>query len=120
MARHFINPEVLIVAPETVDPIVLSTGILSPVRADSLMALFPSITMPSTGTFSPGLTTKISPTLIFSIGISFSFPYSSIITAVLGASFIRLFMASVVLPLLMASSILPTVISVRIIAADSK
>ena len=37
----------------------------------------------------------------------------------MGASFIRLFRASVVLPLERASSILPTVISVRIMAADS-
>lgn len=40
--------------------------------------------------------------------------------AVLGASFIRLLRASVVLPLERASSILPTVIRVRIMAADSK
>ena len=40
--------------------------------------------------------------------------------AVLGASFIRLFNASVVLPLDRASSILPTVIRVKIMAADSK
>ena len=40
--------------------------------------------------------------------------------AVFGASFIRLFRASVVRPLERASSILPTVIRVRIMAADSK
>ena len=40
--------------------------------------------------------------------------------AVLGASFISDLRASVVLPLDLASSILPTVISVRIMAADSK
>ena len=40
--------------------------------------------------------------------------------AVLGVSFTRLFIASVALPLARASSVLPTVISVRIIAADSK
>ena len=40
--------------------------------------------------------------------------------AVLGASFIRLLRALVVLPLLRASSILPTVMRVRIMAADSK
>ena len=49
------------------------------------------------------------------------FPHRSFrVTAVLGASFIRFFRASVVLPLERASSILPTVISVRIMAADSK
>ncbi len=41
-------------------------------------------------------------------------------TAVLGASFIRPFNASVVRPFDIASSILPTVISVGIMAADSK
>ena len=40
--------------------------------------------------------------------------------AVFGASFIRLFRASVVFPFDLASSIFPTVINVRIMAADSK
>ena len=93
---------------------------LSPVRADSLTALFPSTMTPSTGMDSPGLTTKISPILIFSIGTVISFPAASNITVSLGESFIRLFKASVVLPLLLASNIFPTVIRVRIIAADSK
>ena len=43
-----------------------------------------------------------------------------IIVAVLGESFIKLFRASVVLPLDLDSNILPKVISVKIVAADSK
>ena len=92
---------------------------LSPVRADSFTALLPSRTMPSTGMFSPGRTTKISPLFTWSMGTSVSAPFL-ITTAVLGASFISPFKASVVFPLDLASSIFPTVISVRIMAADSK
>ena len=48
-----------------------------------------------------------------------SFP-SRTTVAVFGASRIRLFKASVVFPLAWDSSIFPTVMSVRIMAADSK
>ena len=57
------KPDWLRVAAETASPFFLSTGILSPVNADSFTALVPSTTIPSTGIFSPGLTTKISPFL---------------------------------------------------------
>lgn len=40
---------------------ILATGRLSPVSIDSLTALFPSSTVPSTGMVSPGLTITISP-----------------------------------------------------------
>ena len=114
-----IKPDWLMVAAKTRSPACLSTGILSPVRAASFTALFPSNTIPSTGMFSPGRTTNISPAHTCSTGTSVSFPSLSII-ALLGDSFIRLFNASVVFPLERASNIFPTVISVRIIAADSK
>ena len=107
------------VAAETLSPADLSTGMLSPVSAASFTALLPSTTIPSTGIFSPGLTINISPFFTFSTGTFNSLP-SRIIFAVFGASFIRLFIASVVFPFEWASSIFPTVISVRIIAADSK
>ena len=113
------NPDWLIVAERTISPSALSTGILSPVMAASLTALFPSMTCPSTGIFSPGLTTKISPFCTSSTDTVTSFPSLSI-TAVFGAREINDFKASVVFPLDLASSILPTVINVRIIAADSK
>lgn len=46
----------------------LSTGMLSPVREDSLTALSPSTITPSTGMLSPGRTTKRSPLCTCSIG----------------------------------------------------
>ena len=107
------------VAALTLSPTALSTGMLSPVRALSFTALLPSSTMPSTGMFSPGRTTKISSFCTCSMGTVTSAPSRSKV-AVLGASFIRLLSASVVLPLERASSILPTVIRVKIMAADSK
>ena len=61
VASQRIKPEWFRVAADTASPGFLSTGMLSPVRADSLTALMPSSTMPSTGIFSPGRTTKISP-----------------------------------------------------------
>ena len=119
VASHLINPDWFTVAAETASPGFLSTGILSPVSAASLTALFPSRTTPSTGMFSPGRTTKTSPFRTCSMGTVASCPFRTT-TAVLGASFIRPFSASVVFPLDRASSIFPTVIRVRIMAADSK
>ena len=119
VARHLRKPDWLVVAAETLSPGALSTGMLSPVKADSLTALSPSITAPSTGIFSPGRTTKISPFCTCSMGTAVSMPSRST-TAVLGANFIKPFNASVVRPLDRASSIFPTVISVKIMAADSK
>ena len=119
VASHLMNPDWFNVAADTMSPTFLSTGILSPVSAASLTALLPSTTMPSTGMLSPGRTTKISPFLTCSMGTVLSTPVMTT-TAVLGASFISPFRASVVLPLERASSILPTVMSVRIIAAVSK
>ena len=119
VASQRIKPEWFRVAADTASPGFLSTGILSPVSADSLTALLPSSTMPSTGIFSPGRTTKMSPFLTWSMDTSTSSP-SRTITAVFGASFISPLSASVVFPLEWASSIFPTVIRVRIIAADSK
>ena len=118
-ALHLRNPELLIVAADTRDPTVLSTGMLSPVSDDSSTAEIPSVTTPSTGMLSPGLITNISPTPTCSTGTSFSSP-SCMILAVLGARRIRLLSASVVLPLDLASNSLPTVMRVSIIAADSK
>ena len=92
---------------------------LSPVSAASFTAVLPSVITPSTGMFSPGRTMKISSKRTSSMGTVFSAP-SARIVAVFGASFMRLFRASVVRPLDMASSILPMVISVTIMAAASK
>ena len=92
---------------------------LSPVKALSFTALSPSITTPSTGMLSPGLTINMSPTCTSSILTNTSL-LSLIIVAVLGANFIKLFKASVVFPFALASNIFPTVIRAGIIAADSK
>ena len=107
------------VAADTVSPGALSTGMLSPVSAASLTALWPSFTMPSTGMLSPGFTANRSPFLTCSTLTSTSAPSRSS-TAVLGARRIRLLRASVVFPLERASNSLPTVMRVRIMAADSK
>ena len=119
VARQVMKPERFIVAALTVLPSALSTGIDSPVSADSSTAEAPETTTPSTGTLSPGRTTKISPTATLSISTSRSAP-SLITTAFLGASFRRLFNALVVRPFESDSSSLPTVMSAGIIAADSK
>ena len=98
VARHLRKPLWFSVAEVTVSPSALSTGMLSPVSADSLTALAPSTTTPSTGMFSPGRTTKMSPLLTSSMPTVISSPFRMTL-AVFGASFIRLFSASVVRPL---------------------
>ena len=55
-------PLALIVAPITLSPANFFTAIGSPVTIDSSTLLSPSMTTPSTGTFSPGRTRKTSPT----------------------------------------------------------
>ena len=55
-------PPTLTVAPATASPTPTSTGTLSPVRSDWSTAERPSTTTPSVATFSPGRTTKRSPT----------------------------------------------------------
>ncbi len=149
VARQMRKPLALMVAPLTALPGSLSTGTLSPVRADSSTALCPSVTTPSTGIRSPGRTTKRSPGRTSAAGITVSTSVSPAAdsrtpapsgtgpaaptpaaapastggrktVAVSGARSIRARMASVVLPLLRASSVLPTVMSVRMVAADSK
>ena len=119
VASQRIYPLSLIVAALTVSPTVLSTGMLSPVRADSLTEVAPSLITPSTGILSPSRTAKRSPFATSSMPTSTSAP-SRITTAVFGASFISPLSASVVRPLDIASSIFPTVISAGIIAALSK
>ena len=119
VARALSQPDWLTVAAEIVSPTALSTGMDSPVSAASLTAELPSSTTPSTGTASPGRTMKTSSFCSSATGTLRSAPSRSTV-AVWGASFMRLLSASVVRPLDLASSILPTVMSVRIIAADSK
>jgi len=65
-------PVVFSVPPMTSSPGFLATGIGSPVSIASFTADAPSVTTPSTGTFSPGLTITRSPTTTASTGISVS------------------------------------------------
>ena len=118
-ASHLKKPDWFIVAAETKSPAALSAGMLSPVSAASLTALYPSNTIPSTGICSPGRTTNISPFFTCSTATSVSTPSFSIV-AFFGERRINCFNASVVFPFDLASNIFPTVISVKIIAADSK
>ena len=118
-ARILKKPDFTTVAPVTLLPVSFSTGMLSPVIADSSTAACPSVKTPSTGTLMPLRTTRISPFSTSSTGISSSAPSRST-TAVFGAKSISFVIASLVLPLARASRNLPKVISVKIIPADSK
>ncbi len=113
------KPDTFKVAPITVSPTCLSTGILSPVNALWSREPYPSTITPSTGTFEPLRTTKISPTTTSFTGISISFPSRSTI-AVFGARSRSLESASFVFPLERVSKYFPNVINVRIVPADSK
>ena len=118
VARQVSTPLWFSVAAATDEPTFFSTGTLSPVNAASFTAALPLITSPSTGIYSPGLTTKTSPKRTSATETCCSAPPRST-TAVCGDNLSRLCRASVVRPLALASNILPRVISVKIIAADS-
>ena len=77
-------PLVLMVAPISLSPGLLVTGIGSPVSIDSSTALLPSSTTPSTGTFSPGRMRSASPTWTWLKGMSSSRPSGWMRRAVFG------------------------------------
>jgi len=118
-ASNLINPSRLMVAPITSSPGPLITGMDSPVIMDSSNADRPSLIIPSTGTFSPGRTTTVSPTSTCSMLISFSTP-SRITVAVRARNPIKAFNACDVLPLARVSKYLPSLIRVMIAAPVSK
>jgi hypothetical protein len=91
----------------------------SPVIIDSSTADSPESTSPSTGIFSPGLTTTMSPISTFSTGTSTSSP-SRITRAVFAWSPASFFIASLVRPFALASSKRPSRIKVMISAEVSK
>ena len=64
----FINFKYYRMGFKTLSPICFSTGMLSPVRADSSTEEKPSMTIPSTGTDSPALTIRVSPNCTSSTG----------------------------------------------------
>ena len=113
-------PLVLSVAPITLSPTRLATGIGSPVSMDSSTALPPSVTSPSTGTFSPGRTRSTSPTCTWFSGTSSSVPAARMRRAVLGANPSSDLMAVEVCDRALSSSTWPNSVSEMITAAASK
>ena len=118
-ARSTKVPLVLSVPAITLAPGALVTGMDSPVIMDSSTAERPSITSPSTGTFSPGRTRRRSPTFTASSGTSRS-PPSSILRAVAGASFSSARIAPEVRSRADSSSTWPSSTSTVMTAAASK
>ena len=112
-------PPVSVVPQNTLSPIFFSTGILSPVSADSSVYPSPSITTPSTETLLPLLMITISPTITSSVGISISTP-SRLMSVLSGDNSISLDIACVVFTFERDSKYLPTDTKVSIIPADSK
>ncbi len=80
------RPPALTVAPATTSPGPTSTGTGSPVSREASMAEVPSTTVPSVATFSPGRTTKRSPTASSSIGMRTSVPSRSTATSLAPSS----------------------------------
>ncbi len=81
VARTTSRPPALTVAPVTTSPGPTSTGTGSPVSIDTSSAETPSTTSPSVATFSPGRTTKTSPTRRVSAGTCVSTPSRSSATS---------------------------------------
>ena len=113
-ARIVNQPAVFTVAPVTALPACTLFGRGSPVITDS-----PSSTTPSTGTDSPVRTMSTSLTRTLATGTCTSTSSSNRV-AILGERSISFESELVVLPFARASRYLPSVMSVRIMAADSK
>ena len=112
-------PVVLSVPAITLAPGSLVTGIDSPVTIDSSSDERPSVTMPSTGTFSPGRTRRMSPTATSSSATSSSVP-SRTRRAVFGARSISARIAPDVASRARNSSTWPSSTSTVMTAAASK
>ncbi len=119
-ARITRPPVPLTVPPVTRSPGPFSMGIGSPVSIDSSIALRPSRTRPSTGTFSPGRTRRRSPGRTPSSGTSSSRPSSARRRAVRGESSKSARMAPPVLLRARSSITWPNSTSTVIAAAVSK
>ena len=118
-ARTRNEPVVLMVAPMTVSPVRLVTGIDSPVTMDSSTADCPARTWRRPGSSRPGRIRISSPTTTSSIGISVSAP-SRTTRAVRACRPSRARIASPVPALARASSSRPSMIRVRITPTASK
>ncbi len=80
------RPPALRVAPVTASPTPASTGTDSPVSREASTAELPSTTVPSVAIFSPGRTTKRSPTARSSVRISSSRPPRRTVTSLAPSS----------------------------------
>ena len=117
-ARITNPPDWLSVPAITLLPASLVTGMDSPVTSDSSSEERPSRMTPSTGTFSPGRTRKLSPTASVSISTSWSAPSSPIRRAVFGASWSSALIAPDVASRARSSSTWPSSTSTVMTAAD--
>ena len=104
----------------SLEPTALATGIGSPVTIDSSTLPLPSVSSPSTGTFSPGRTRSRSPTWMASTCTVSSAPAALTFTAVFGASPSRALMAPEVFSRARSSSTCPSSTSTVMTAAASK
>ena len=118
-ALKWMDPCLLIVAEVTLSPACFSTGIGSPVMADSSTLVVPESTTPSAGMRSPGRTMTSSPATSSSAGMTCSTPPRTT-HACFGARSMSFSSALLVCPFARASRYLPTVIKVTIMPADSK
>ncbi|MNJ41437.1 hypothetical protein D3C77_363620 [compost metagenome] len=119
-ARMTKEPVLLMAPPITLSPGSLVTGMDSPVTMDSSIATRPSTSSPSTGTFSPGRTRRLSPTRIWSSPTSSSVPSARTRRAVLGARSSRALMAPDVCSRARSSRTWPSSTSTVMTAAASK
>ena len=119
VALNRMEPVLLMVPAATVSPTAFSTGMGSPVNMDSSMAVWPSMTSPSTGIFSPGRTRTTSSMSTCSMAISSSFS-SRMTLAVLACRPISRLIASDVRPRALSSRARPRSISPIMIAVASK
>ncbi len=110
----------LMVPPITRASFSLVTGRDSPVTMDSSSEEWPSSTMPSTGTLSPGRTRNLSPAATASSGTSTSLPSSLTRRAVLGARSSKARIAPEVAARARSSSTWPISTSTVIMLAASK
>jgi len=119
LARQCSTPSPLTVAAKTLSPGTFGTGTLSPVSIASSADEVPASTSPSTGTASPGRSTKVMPATTWATGSSTSWPSRSI-QAVGGCRRSSASMATEVRARARASSSLPSSTRVMMLAEASK
>jgi hypothetical protein len=113
-------PVWFIVPAVTLEPTDFATGMGSPVTIDSSTLALPSVTSPSTGTFSPGRTRSKSPTRMVSTCTVSSVPSAFTRTAVLGASPSSALMAPDVFSRALSSRTCPSSTRIVMTAVASK